>query len=208
MNEHHQESFWTKYIFSQDHKVIGLQYGITSLLFLFFGFTLMLFMRYQMVHSGTIQPDTYNSFGLISGLGLNAHYKALDSYIGLSIENLGYVLKSYTAHNTRIPLQYRFSYIKNLSSSLISYDIVLSKNDNNIKHILCFQFNINDKIKLKISNSNYLKEMIVENNDFNFSSGLGLGINTRLKSIIFDVGLMNLGIAGWGYDMSINFIRN
>ena len=139
---------------------------------------------------------------------MNAHYKAIDSYIGLSIENLGYVLKSYTAHNTRIPLQYRFSYIKNLSSSLISYDIVLSKNDNNIKHILCFQFNINDKIKLKISNSNYLKEMIVENNDFNFSSGLGLGINTRLKSIIFDVGLMNLGIAGWGYDMSINFIRN
>lgn len=152
--------------------------------------------------------DTYNSFGLISSLGLNAHYKVIDSYIGLSIENLGYVLKSYTTHNTKIPLQYRFSYIKNLSSSLISYDIVLSKSDNNIKHILCFQFNINNKIKFKISNSNYLKEMIVENNDFNFSSGIGLGINTQLKSIIFDVGLMNLGIAGWGYGMSINFIRN
>ena len=152
--------------------------------------------------------DTYNSFGLISSLGLNAHYKAIDSYIGLSIENLGYILKSYTTYNIKIPLQYRFSYIKNLSSSLISYDIVLSKNDNNIKHILCFQFNVNDKIRLKISNSNYLKEMIVENNDFNFSSGVGIGINTQLKSIIFDVGLMNLGIAGWGYGMSINFIRN
>ena len=152
--------------------------------------------------------DTYNSFGVTSNLGLNAYYKVIDSYIGLSIENLGYILKSYTAYDTKIPLQYRFSYIKNLSSSLISYDIVLSKNDTHIKHILCFQFNINDKIKFKISNSNYLKEMIIDDNDFNFVSGIGLGINTQLKSIIFDVGLMNLGIAGWGYGMSINFIRN
>jgi hypothetical protein len=27
--------FWQKYIFSTDHKVIGIQYGITGLLFLF-----------------------------------------------------------------------------------------------------------------------------------------------------------------------------
>ena len=67
MSENHQENFWTKYIFSQDHKVIGLQYGITSLLFLLFGFILMLVMRYQMVHSGTISPDTYNSFGAMHG---------------------------------------------------------------------------------------------------------------------------------------------
>ena len=49
-----EKNFWTKYIFSQDHKVIGLQYGITALLFLLFGFILMLVMRYQMVHLGTI----------------------------------------------------------------------------------------------------------------------------------------------------------
>ena len=36
--EHHEESFWTKYIFSIDHKVIGIQYGITALVFLLFGF--------------------------------------------------------------------------------------------------------------------------------------------------------------------------
>ena len=36
---HHEElGFWRKYVFSTDHKVIGIQYAITGLLFLLFGF--------------------------------------------------------------------------------------------------------------------------------------------------------------------------
>ena len=33
---HHELGFWQKYVFSTDHKVIGIQYGITALVFLFF----------------------------------------------------------------------------------------------------------------------------------------------------------------------------
>ena len=43
--DHHEQSFVTKWIFSQDHKVIGIQYTITALLFLLFGFSLMALMR-------------------------------------------------------------------------------------------------------------------------------------------------------------------
>jgi cytochrome c oxidase subunit I len=86
---HHEEAgFWSKYIFSTDHKVIGLQYGITALCFLFFGFCLMLLMRWQIAHpgepvpvlggfleanfgnmagKGAISPDLYNSFGAMHG---------------------------------------------------------------------------------------------------------------------------------------------
>jgi len=79
-NTHHEESFWSKYIFSQDHKVIGIQYGITSLLFLFFGFSLMLVMRWQLAYPDTeiplvgwmfenrmLSPDMYNSLGVMHG---------------------------------------------------------------------------------------------------------------------------------------------
>ena len=44
-HDHHEQSFVTKWIFSQDHKVIGIQYTITALLFLLFGFSLMALMR-------------------------------------------------------------------------------------------------------------------------------------------------------------------
>ncbi len=67
MSDNHQESFWTKYVFSQDHKWIGIQYGVTALFFMLLGFILMIVMRYQHVHAGTISPDTYNSFGAMHG---------------------------------------------------------------------------------------------------------------------------------------------
>jgi cytochrome c oxidase subunit I len=94
---HHDPGFWSKYIFSTDHKVIGIQYGVTALLFLFFGFTLMAMMRWQIAYPNTalpvignllhamlgdvapavmkdgvlqgysISPDLYNSFGAMHG---------------------------------------------------------------------------------------------------------------------------------------------
>ena len=54
---HHEDAgFWRTYIFSSDHKIIGLQYGITALAFLLFGFCLMLMMRWQIAHPGVAVP--------------------------------------------------------------------------------------------------------------------------------------------------------
>jgi cytochrome c oxidase subunit 1 len=46
----HELPFWRKYIFATDHKMIGLQYGITALCFLMFGFLLMSLMRWQLAY--------------------------------------------------------------------------------------------------------------------------------------------------------------
>ena len=51
-----QQSFLRKYVFSVDHKWIGIQYGVTSLTFLMIGFSMMLLMRYQLAWPG--QPST------------------------------------------------------------------------------------------------------------------------------------------------------
>ena len=55
-SDHHELGFWQKYIFSTDHKVIGIQYGITALVFLFFGFCLMGVMRWQLAYPGQPVP--------------------------------------------------------------------------------------------------------------------------------------------------------
>lgn len=66
-DEHHHElGFWREYMFSTDHKVIGIQYGITSLLFLFLGFTLMILMRWQLAYPG--EPFPVMRFTLPIGL--------------------------------------------------------------------------------------------------------------------------------------------
>src|SRR5258708_2083426 len=54
--DHHELGFWQKYVFSQDHKVIGIQYAITGLAFLFLGFSLMMIMRWQLAYPGQPVP--------------------------------------------------------------------------------------------------------------------------------------------------------
>ncbi len=57
MSEAHPEpGFWRTYVFSTDHKMIGIQYGITALLFLLFGFCLMMMMRWQLAYPGEAIP--------------------------------------------------------------------------------------------------------------------------------------------------------
>ena len=83
----HYDPFWKKYLFSTDHKVIGLQYGFTSLVFLAFGFFLMMVMRWSIAYpdravpiladlpwfqawlddSGRVTGDLYNMFGAMHG---------------------------------------------------------------------------------------------------------------------------------------------
>ena len=82
---HEALGFWRKYVFSTDHKVIGIQYAITGLLFLLFGFSLMMLMRWQLAYpgaalpllgrllgearmpGGTMLPEFYNELGAMHG---------------------------------------------------------------------------------------------------------------------------------------------
>jgi cytochrome c oxidase subunit 1 len=74
-----------KYLFSTDHKVIGLLYGVTSQFFLLFGFALVLIIRWQLAYpsepmplvgglfgeanapGGVLLPDFYNQLGAMHG---------------------------------------------------------------------------------------------------------------------------------------------
>ncbi len=51
-HEEHHLGWWRSYVFSTDHKVIGIQYLITGLVFLLIGFTFMLLMRWQLAYPG------------------------------------------------------------------------------------------------------------------------------------------------------------
>src|ERR1700726_3450029 len=81
----HELPFWRKYIFSVDHKIIGVQYAVSALVFLFVGFTLMMLMRWQLAYpgqplplfgrffsdatmpGGVMQPEFYNQLGAMHG---------------------------------------------------------------------------------------------------------------------------------------------
>ena len=93
---HHEEElpFWRKYIFSVDHKVIGVQYSVTALLFLFFGFCLMMLMRWQLAYPGQPIPIIGSLFGdstAPGGIMLPEFYNQLGAMHGTIMVFLGVV---------------------------------------------------------------------------------------------------------------------
>src|ERR1019366_7914654 len=62
-HEEHKLGWWRTYIFSTDHKMIVNQYGLCGLIFLFFGFSLMMLMRWQLAFPGQALPVIGNALG-------------------------------------------------------------------------------------------------------------------------------------------------
>jgi cytochrome c oxidase subunit 1 len=63
------ESFWTRYVFSQDHKVIGIQYLVTAMVMALVGGILSLLIRTQLAlpDASLIAPETYAAFFTMHG---------------------------------------------------------------------------------------------------------------------------------------------
>ena len=107
---HHEElPFWRKYIFSLDHKVIGIQYGFTSLVFLFFGFCLMMLMRWQLAYPGQPLPligEWFSDESMVGGRMLPEFYNQLGAMHGTIMVFMGVVPLAVGAFgNYVLPLQ-------------------------------------------------------------------------------------------------------
>ncbi len=86
--------FWRRYIFSQDHKVIGFQYAVTGLLFLLFGFSLMMVLRWQLAYPGQPLPWLGKFFPesmMIGGIMLPEFYNQLGAMHGTIMVFMGVV---------------------------------------------------------------------------------------------------------------------
>ncbi len=97
MSKHHDSHelpFWRKYIFSTDHKVIGIQYAVTGLLFLLFGFCLMMLIRWQLAYPGKPLPligGLFSETAMIGGIMLPEFYNQLGAMHGTIMVFMGVV---------------------------------------------------------------------------------------------------------------------
>ena len=70
-HEHAPQSFWTRYVWSQDHKVIAIQYTLTALFVGVIGLVLSDLMRLQLGFPGKFQfidPNSYYQFITMHGM--------------------------------------------------------------------------------------------------------------------------------------------
>ncbi|MBI2214019.1 MAG: cbb3-type cytochrome c oxidase subunit I [Acidobacteria bacterium] len=106
-----KHGFWRTYVFSTDHKTIGLQYGLTAMCFLLFGFGLMLLMRWQLAYPEEANPLLKNLFGenhpfMPGGVMMPDFYNQLGAMHGTIMVFLGIVPIAVGAFgNYVVPLQ-------------------------------------------------------------------------------------------------------
>src|SRR5437762_4993711 len=76
---HHELGFWRKYVFSTDHKVIGIQYMITAMSMAIVGGILSMLMRYQLAWPSMLSPTMAKIFPV----AYNGGHMAPQFYISL-----------------------------------------------------------------------------------------------------------------------------
>jgi len=120
---HHELNYWQKYIFSTDHKVIGIQYGVMSLLFLLFGFFLMMMMRWSIafpdqplplvggllraILGPDVMPEVKDAAGVVLGYAMGPDlYNSFGAMHGTIMVFLAIVPLAFAAFgNYVVPLQ-------------------------------------------------------------------------------------------------------
>ena len=146
----------------------------------------------------------YHSAGIFSTIALKQKLK--NAEIGLSIENVGLVLKPYTDYKMNLPLQYRLSLLYFINQIQTSYDIIYSKYQNELQHIVNISLPVSSNISLILGNTSNSNTLSIENYDFNFLSGISCGLNLNLNKINLDIGMKNLGPAGLVFGLTLNFL--
>jgi cytochrome c oxidase subunit 1 len=98
-----------RYIFSTDHKIIGLQYGVTSMFFLLVGFFLVMLIRWQLAYPGEVVPFLGGLLGETNAPGGSLSpefYNQLGAMHGTIMVFLGVVPLAFGAFgNYIVPLQ-------------------------------------------------------------------------------------------------------
>lgn len=79
-HDQHKMSFWRKYVFSVDHKVIGIQFLFTTFFFFLVGGFLALLLRWQLAYPGKPMPilgDLFPQSMMVGGIMLPEFYNQL-----------------------------------------------------------------------------------------------------------------------------------
>jgi len=79
-HEHKELSFWKKYVFSVDHKVIGIQFLFTTFFFFLVGGLLALLLRWQLAYPGKPMPilgELFPQSMMVGGIMLPEFYNQL-----------------------------------------------------------------------------------------------------------------------------------
>ncbi len=141
------------------------------------------------------QIDNFNSYGIVSSVGLSNLFKNINLSIGLSVNNLGMSLKNYSNSAIDFPTYYSFNFAYKYKNMLLGYTYKKNQYLIDDEHIAAIKFIIKSNIYLNFSTTSYAQNLVINDNDKYFY-GSSIGIGYKINSYNIYLGLKNIGISG------------
>jgi len=162
------------------------------------------FNLYSSFGSLVSKIDTYTSIALITNINLQTTIPASNIKLGIKLKNVGIILKNYTNYKQNLPLTSQLYIIKKINQNInIGYHLDYYHYIKNSNHIFLTEFEINEFIQIRFSNTTYSKQLYYNNK---FINGLALGLSiTTQKKYKYDFSLSSLGIGGYIYGITMQF---
>jgi hypothetical protein len=156
------------------------------------------------------QIDNVNSFGIVSSLKIITKLKKYNLDVSLLINNLGLIINTYTNNSNNFPLQYQLGTLYSVPKTFIhlGYDIIYHVNSQLYERIYCINFPLGKIMKFRFSSHSWRNNLLVDNYKEDWFYGLGYGLSINTKKTILDIGMSNLGPAGFIYGISLGFKNN
>ena len=149
--------------------------------------------------------DTYNSHIFNSKIGINSHISNKKIGLGFSLENLGLIITPYTNYKESLPSIFRTAiYYKLLyMNAIINTDIIYEINNHVKELILGFEFYKTNNLFFRFGITTNRTQYLMKNITLDILAGISTGVGLKVNSTCFDLGIMNLGPAGYIIGFSI-----
>ena len=142
----------------------------------------------------------YQSQLLITNFGMRSRLLRKRLGVGLSLENIGFLLKSFTAVKEHIPALFRTAiyYEPRYIPLIISGDMVTYLDDGESFYFSGgIELNPDSRLTLRLGSSSHRKGYLTDDFSSDVFAGFSGGAGFRFTNMTLDVGFMNLGPAGF-----------
>ncbi len=148
----------------------------------------------------------YNSQLLYTNIGIRSRMMRKRIGLGFSLENMGFLLTSYTNVKEHIPAIFRSAiyYRPRYLPAIISVDIIRNLDRDATELLGGLEFNPNKQLTLRIGCSTHRTDFIIDDFSSDLLVDLSGGVGFQLNKMNLDLGFMNLGAVGYVIGFSIS----
>jgi len=145
--------------------------------------------------------DIYSSSTITTNIFLSL--KDIKKEILFGIKNFGYVIDSYTSHNTDLPTSIQFSFFKKFHPIGIQLNYEKRLDVNHSTFTFLSKIHFNEKVEFYLSTNSNRSDLLYGDYIDKIAIASSFGLSYNNQNNIISLGIQNLGAAG--YSTSIYF---